>query len=130
MKNRFLGEAEGEGFEPSIRLTTDSDFRDRRIGRRRASLDEDALALQARSRRSYDEVLQWQCNSGFTAGSSPSVSAVLSKLQGFSTAAIITRNEGVRGSNPRVGFPNLQALLVAGNRRPALRANTLRTRDT
>ncbi len=28
---RFLSEAEGEGFEPSIRLTTDNGFRDRRI---------------------------------------------------------------------------------------------------
>jgi hypothetical protein len=26
-----LGQAEGEGFEPSIRLTTDNGFRDRRI---------------------------------------------------------------------------------------------------
>jgi hypothetical protein len=26
---RFLDEAEGEGFEPSIRLTTDNGFRDR-----------------------------------------------------------------------------------------------------
>jgi hypothetical protein len=27
----WLGSAEGEGFEPSIRLTTDNGFRDRRI---------------------------------------------------------------------------------------------------
>jgi hypothetical protein len=29
LDKRFLGEAEGEGFEPSIRLTTDNGFRDR-----------------------------------------------------------------------------------------------------
>jgi hypothetical protein len=31
LNQRVPGEAEGEGFEPSIRLTTDNGFRDRRI---------------------------------------------------------------------------------------------------
>jgi hypothetical protein len=36
---------------------------------------------------------------------SPLANAERANLQGCSSVAIITRNEGVRGSNPRVGFP-------------------------
>jgi hypothetical protein len=43
-------------------------------------------------------------NSGFTAGSRPPETDGKANLQGFSNVAIITRNEGVRGSNPRGGF--------------------------
>ena len=38
------------------------------------------------------------------AGSGPSAYAIKGDLQGFSGVIVITRNEGVRGSNPRVGF--------------------------
>ena len=53
--------------------------------------------------RFYDEVRWTACISGFTAGSRPPGSTQKSNLQEFCVSLVITRNEGVRGSNPRVG---------------------------
>jgi len=47
------------------------------------------------------------------AGSSPPANAVKRKLQGFFGVIVITRNEGVRGSNPRVGLRFAGILAIA-----------------
>jgi hypothetical protein len=42
----------------------------------------------------------------------------------------ITRNEGVPGSSPGVGSPDLQVIRRRGAERPAIHANTVRTRHS
>ncbi len=55
-------------------------------------------------RQSYDGVFPSRRNGEFTAVSGLLANAIKGNLQGFLNVAIITRNEGVRGSSPRVGF--------------------------
>ena len=84
---------------------------ERRLGRGSAPLDD--LAAQEIP-QVYDEVLPMTCNGGFTAGSSPSRMAGKVILQGFFGKNVVTRNEGVRGSSPRVGFSGRENPCIPG----------------
>jgi len=59
--------------------------------------------------------------SGFTAGSHPLENTVMAKLQGSFDVSLITRNEGVRGSSPRVGSSIHQGLRRSGSSQGGVR---------
>ena len=61
------------------------------------------------------------CNSGFTAGSSPPGTTGKATLQGFVGVIVFTRNEGVRGSNPRVGLAGSAGILLCWQQPRSLR---------
>ena len=66
----------------------------------RASPDA-VLQVASRSRRGSN---RWCARAGSRRVQTQPVAPQYAKLQGFSDVTIITRNEGVRGSNPRVGL--------------------------
>jgi hypothetical protein len=103
----------GEGFEPSIRLTTDSGFRDRRVvvtGHRpgRAVLTWQHLRRPpAVHQVVFSSHLQSAPVRGKAHGTRPGVTGA-----DWSGHRSIPRNEGVPGSSPGVGCLDLQGFLT------------------